>query len=95
MAHVERLSISIDKQRASQIRKLVESGSFETVSAAFQEAALLLLEQQSEKATWWAETVRRCQEAEANPRGMIDARTFFANIRDDASAMAASIAAEK
>lgn len=83
MAHQERLSISIDERRAAEIRELVEGGSFRTVSAAFEEAATILIEQEAERRAWWAETVRRCQLAEEHPERLMGADAFFTAVKAD------------
>jgi Arc/MetJ-type ribon-helix-helix transcriptional regulator len=90
MANQERLSISIDARHAAKIRKLVETGDFKTVSAAFEEAATILIEQQAERKAWWAETISRCDHADKHPEQMIEAGAFFDTVRADISAMAKS-----
>jgi Arc/MetJ-type ribon-helix-helix transcriptional regulator len=83
MANQERLSISIDERSAAEIRKLVEGGAFKTISAAFEEAATILIGHQAEMKAWWAETLRRCDEAAEHPERMIEARAFFDLVRND------------
>jgi len=83
MANQERLSISIDAKQAARIRQLVETGDFKTVSAAFEEAAIMLIEQQAERTAWWAETVKRCNDADKHPDQMIEAGAFFDAVRSD------------
>jgi Arc/MetJ-type ribon-helix-helix transcriptional regulator len=95
MANLERMSISIDERYATEIRKLVESGSFKTISAAFEEAATILIEQQTEKSAWWAETVRRCNDADKHPDQMIEAGAFFDTVRADIAAMGKSSSRKK
>lgn len=80
---LERMSISIDRQYAEEIRKLVDDGAYRNISAAFQEAATILIEQQAEKAAWWKETIRRCDEAEHHPERMIPHDAFFAGVHAD------------
>lgn len=86
MPNVERLSISIDERYATEIRKLVETGAFRTISAAFEEAATILIEQEVEKVAWWAETVRRCDQATTHPDLMIGTDAFFEAVRSDIAA---------
>lgn len=83
MAHQERLSISIDEQRASEMRKLVETGRYKTISAAFDKAAAILIERQAQEDAWWIETIRRCEEAERNPGQMVEAAALFDVVRSD------------
>lgn len=83
MANTERISISVDKQRAGRIRSLVESGAYPSVSSAFDAAADVLLAREAEKAAWWLETLRRCDEAEQHPEKMLDVDTFFRSVRAD------------
>lgn len=95
MANLERMSISIDERHATEIRKLVESGSFKTISAAFEEAATILIEQEAEKNVWWAETVRRCDDAANHPDQMIEAGAFFDTVRADIAAIGKSPSRKK
>jgi Arc/MetJ-type ribon-helix-helix transcriptional regulator len=90
MAHHKRLSISIDARHAAKIRKLVATGDFKNVSAAFEEAATMLIEQQAERKAWWAETISRCDHADKRPEQMIEAGAFFDAVRADILAMAKS-----
>ena len=83
MANTERLSISVDKQRASRIRSLVECGAFPSISSAFDAAADILIAREAEKNAWWEETLRRCDEAEQHPDRMLDVDTFFRSVRAD------------
>lgn len=46
-------------------------------------AAEALLEQEEQKETWWAETLRRCEEAEKHPERLLDADTFFREVRQE------------
>ena len=41
------------------------------------------IEQEAEKEAWWAETIRRCDEAEKHPERMLDADTFFKKVREE------------
>lgn len=83
MANTERLSISLDKQRAGRIRRLVESGAYPSISSAFDAAADVLLEREAQKDLWWQETLRRCDEADQHPERMLDADTFFRAVHAD------------
>lgn len=76
MQNKERMSLSITKERATKIRELVKSGAYPSLSAAADDAFDILLEQQAEKAAWWAETVRRCEEAEKHPERLLSAEAF-------------------
>lgn len=87
MANTERLSISISKENAAAVRELVASGSFASVSAAFDTAAHVLLQHQAEKQAWIAEINRICDEAEANPERCMDLDTFFAAVDSDIEAL--------
>lgn len=95
MAHHERMSISVDGRRAAEIRKLVESGRFKTISEAFDAAALILIERQNEETAWWAETVSRCELAENHPERMVEAGALFDMVRADIAAMSKAAAAKK
>lgn len=77
------MSISIDQRRAAELRKLVDDGAYKNISAAFEEAAAILIEQQAEKAAWWQETIHRCDEAANHPERMIPHDAFFAGVRAD------------
>ncbi|MCV0371848.1 hypothetical protein [Filomicrobium sp.] len=81
MANTERISISVDKQRAGRIRSLVENGAYPSISSAFDAAADVLLAREAEKEAWWAETLHRCDEAEQHPEKMLDVDTFFSEVR--------------
>lgn len=83
MANTERISISVDKQRAGRIRSLVESGAYPSISSAFDAAADVLLARVAESEAWWEETLRRCDEAEQHPERMLDFDTFFSEVRAD------------
>ncbi|CFX05100.1 conserved protein of unknown function [Candidatus Filomicrobium marinum] len=83
MANTERISISVDKQRAGRIRSLVESGASPSISSAFDAAADVLLARVAESEAWWEETLRRCDEAEQHPERMLDFDTFFSEVRAD------------
>lgn len=83
MALTERMSISISKEQAAEIRRLVGSGRYPSISAAMDQAATALIEQESEREEWWAETVRRCEEAEKHPERLLDAETFFEELRQE------------
>lgn len=37
----------------------------------------------STNAAWWDETLRRCDEAEQNPAMLLDADTFFRDVREE------------
>lgn len=63
------------------MRELVETGVFPNISSAFNAAADALLEKEAEKAAWWEETLRRCEEAEKHPERMLDPDTFFRELR--------------
>ena len=81
MAGTDRFSITLNKERGAQIRGLVEKGIFPNLSSAFDAAAGALLEKETEKAEWWEETLRRCEEAEKHPEKMLDPDTFFRELR--------------
>lgn len=81
VAGVERFSISLNKERGDRMRALVEKGVFPNLSSAFDAAAEALLEREDEKAEWWEETLRRCEEAEKHPEKMLDPDTFFRELR--------------
>lgn len=83
MANTERISISVDKQRAGRIRSLVESGAYPSISSAYDAAAEELLAREAERKEWWDETLRRCDEAEKHPEKLLDVDTFFRAIRTD------------
>lgn len=83
MATTQRFSISVDKDRATQIRELVASGAFPTVSSAFDAAADALIERERAKAVWWEETLRRCQEAECDPAQLVEPDAFFRRVRQE------------
>lgn len=83
MAQSERMSISISKERVAKIREFVGAGVYPSLSAAMDSAAVVLLEQEAEKKAWWAETVRRCKEAEKHPEQLLDADTFFQGVRKE------------
>lgn len=87
MANHERMSISIDGRHAAEIRKLVESGRFKTISAAFEEAATILIEQQNDKEAWWAETISRCEHAASHPEQMVEPGALFDMVRADIATM--------
>jgi Arc/MetJ-type ribon-helix-helix transcriptional regulator len=83
MANTQRVSISISKERAAQVQELVSKGAYPTVSAAYEAAADVLVEQEIEKAAWWAETIRRCEEAERHPERLLDHETFWNKVREE------------
>lgn len=83
MANTERFSVSVDKDRAARIRALVENGAYPSVSSAFDAAADALIEREAAKEEWWAETLRRCDEAEKHPERLLDADTFFRKVREE------------
>ena len=87
MANHERMSISIDGRHAAEIRKLVETGSFRSISEAFEEAAVILIERKHEETAWWAETVSRCEHAVKHPEQMVEAGALFETIRADIALM--------
>jgi len=81
MANTERISVSVNKDRAARIRQLVERGAYPSVSSAFDAAADALIELDDARERWWNETLRRCDEAESNPERLLDADTFFREVR--------------
>ena len=87
MASTQRVSISIKKERAAQVEGLVTKGSYANLSAAYSAATEVLLEREAEKEAWWAETVRRCEEAEKYPERLLDAEVLSQALvgRDSAS----------
>ena len=82
MANTERFSVSVDKDRASRIRALVDKGAYPSVSSAFDAAADALIEREDAKEAWWAETLRRCDEVEKHPERVLDAATFHKRLWD-------------
>lgn len=78
-----RLTINLGKQKADQIKELVKRGDYPSVSKVFDVAADVLLARELERDAWWAETLRRCDEAEAYPERLLDADTFFQGVRED------------
>lgn len=83
MANTERFSVSVDKHRAARLRALVERGAFPSMSSAFDAATDALIELEEAKEAWWEETLRRCDEAEKHPERLLDADTFFRDVRDE------------
>lgn len=83
MANTERISVSVDKDRAARIRDLVQRGTYPSVSSAFDAAADALIELETAREQWWKETLRRCDEAEKHPERLLDADTFFRNVREE------------
>jgi Arc/MetJ-type ribon-helix-helix transcriptional regulator len=83
MATTERIGISIHKNVADPVRDLVEQGTFPSISAAYEAGAKALLEHEARSKTWWEETLRRCEEAEKHPERLLDADTFFADVRKE------------
>lgn len=83
MANTERLSISISKARAADVRELVAKGAYPSVSSAVDAAVEVLLDHEAEKAAWWAETLRRCEEAEKHPERLMDFDTFVRTLDAD------------
>jgi len=81
VARTERLSISLDKTSADGMRALISDGTYTSMSAAMSDATRLLLEKREEQKQWWAETARRCDEAEKHPERLLDADTFFRQVR--------------
>jgi Arc/MetJ-type ribon-helix-helix transcriptional regulator len=76
MGTTERFSVSVNKNRAAQLRQLVERGVYPSISSAFDAAADALIELEDAKEAWWSETLRRCDEAEKHPERLLDAATF-------------------
>jgi Arc/MetJ-type ribon-helix-helix transcriptional regulator len=83
MANTERFSISLDTDRASLIRELVEQGKYPSISSVFDAAADVLLEREAIRQEWWDETVRRCEEAEKHPERLLDHDAFFRQTRKE------------
>lgn len=83
MGTTERFSVSVNKDRAAQLRQLVERGVYPSISSAFDAAADALIDREKAREDWWAETLRRCDEAEAHPERLLDADTFFRNVRKE------------
>lgn len=81
MATTERISISVNKERAERIRQLVRSGTFPNISAAYDAATNVLITHLADKEGWWQETLRRCDEAERHPEKMLDPDEFFRTVR--------------
>lgn len=81
MARTERLSVSLNKKRVEGMRALISSGTYPNMSAALDEATALLLHKQDEERKWWDEIKRRCDEAEQHPEKLLDADTFFREVR--------------
>lgn len=86
MSEFERLSITVDKKRAAKLRELVDKGFYPSVSRAFDAAAEALIDLEGQRAAWWAETMRRCDEADAHPDRLLTADQFFASVREDIAA---------
>ena len=76
VASTQRISVSINKQRAKEVAELVTKGAYPSLSAAYDAATEALLEHEAEKEAWWAETIRRCKEAQKHPERMLDPETF-------------------
>lgn len=83
MPNVERVSISVDPQRIDGLRSLVQNGTYPSLSAAFAAAADVLMAKEAEQAAWWAETLRRCDEAEKHPERLLDVDSFFRGLREE------------
>jgi Arc/MetJ-type ribon-helix-helix transcriptional regulator len=71
------------KDQAWPVRDLVEQGTFPSVSAAYEAGAKALLVQEARSRAWWEETLHRCEDAEKHPERLLDADTFFADVRKD------------
>lgn len=82
MPELSRLNIIIDKKNDVKIRELVDRGIYPSVSRAINAAAEALIELEAERTAWWAETKRRCVEAEKCPQGLLAMNDVFASIRD-------------
>lgn len=82
MPAMSRLNIIIDKKNDLKIRELVDRGLYPSVSRAINAAAEALIELEAERTAWWAETKRRCVEAEESPQGLLGADDVFASLRD-------------
>lgn len=85
MANTERMSVSVNKDRAARIRELVETGAYPSISSAFDAAADALIEKEDARAAWWVETRRRCDEAEKHPERLLDVEKFFRKVREEIS----------
>ncbi len=94
MAITERLSVSIHKDRAAHIRELVSKGTFDSISSAIDEAADMLIDRERAREEWWTETLRRCDEAEKHPERLLDADTFFQQVRAEIERRKKAMAAE-
>lgn len=81
MARTERLSVSLSKKRVEGMRALISSGTYPNMSAALDDASALLLQKQDDERKWWDEIKRRCDDAERNPEKLLDADTFFREVR--------------
>lgn len=80
MATSDRFSITLPNERASLIRDLVDQGKYPSISSAFDAAAGALLRLEAERDAWWAETTRRCEEAEKHPERLLDPDTFHKEV---------------
>jgi Arc/MetJ-type ribon-helix-helix transcriptional regulator len=83
MANIERFSISLDTDRASLIRDLVDQGKYPSITSVFDAAADALLEREAIRQEWWFETTRRCEEAEKHPDRLLDHDAFFREVRKE------------
>ena len=79
----ERVSVTMAKERAERLRELVAKHEYESVSAAVDVAVGALLVEEEAKEAWWAETVRRCREAEEHPERLLDAETFHKRLWEE------------
>lgn len=80
MSSVKRISITLDKAKAAKIEELVSQGLYTSVSGAFDAAADALLDLEIERAAWWQETARRCDEAEKSPGILLSAEDFHTQL---------------
>lgn len=86
MSEIVRVTISIKKEKAEQIRSLVERGVYSSVSRAYDAGADAIIDEDVQREAWWAETLRRCEEAEQHPERLLDADTFFREVREQLQA---------
>lgn len=90
MSNTQRFSISLNNEKGSALRALVQEGAYPSISSAFDTAVDNLLEFERERKAWWDEIARRCDEAEAHPERLEDPDTFFRKLREEIDELKAS-----
>lgn len=76
MPTTERLSVSLSKKSADEVRALVAQGAFPSVSAAIDAASAMLIERHHAEVQWWRETAQRCREAAEDPGRVLSGTAF-------------------